>query len=411
MAASGRTSATVVSGLLPLPLLAGLEARLADVPSGDLGQELVELSHLMDRLESVRLRVLRRFDEAKAYESEGTLSAVSWLRWMCRLPAYGAIQRLSMARQLDDLPDTAAALASGQIGYQHAALIYRVAEQVGPETVRKDETYLIETAKLVDPGRFGLATADVRYRADARGVMDEVNQQHDQRQLWIRQMFDGHYQLEGRLDREGGAILTAALDAVDAPPTDVTISYAHRRADALVDLAGRLLNSDALPDVGGQRPHLNVTATVETLAKFRDHSAGTIEDGATVPAETVRRIACDSMVTRILLSSDGQPLEVGRTTRIISSDLRKALVFRDKGCRFPGCNRPAKWCDAHHMKHWADGGATNLGNVILLCRRHHNRVHEQGWQVAWTEDGRIVAIPPDPRRVARPNTRELARAG
>jgi hypothetical protein len=93
----------------------------------------------------------------------------------------------------------------------------------------------------------------------------------------------------------------------------------------------------------------------------------------------VRRLACDASVTRIVLGPRSEPLDVGRRTAVVTGALRRALIARDRACRFPGCDRHHGWCDAHHVRHWADGGATGLHNLVLLCRRHHRAIHEGGF--------------------------------
>jgi hypothetical protein len=93
-----------------------------------------------------------------------------------------------------------------------------------------------------------------------------------------------------------------------------------------------------------------------------------------------------------------QPLEVGRATRTVSRAQRTALVVRDGGCGFPGCDRPQSWCEAHHLRHWLYGGPTDLANLTLLCRAHHRAVHEGGWQLHRAPDGRLTATPPHHRR-------------
>jgi hypothetical protein len=95
----------------------------------------------------------------------------------------------------------------------------------------------------------------------------------------------------------------------------------------------------------------------------------------------------------------GQPLEVGRATRVVAPAQRAALAVRDGGCVFPGCDRPLAWCDAHHLWHWVDGGPTDLGNLAMVCRAHHRRVHEEGWQLTRGPNGRFTATPgPPPHR-------------
>jgi hypothetical protein len=103
-----------------------------------------------------------------------------------------------------------------------------------------------------------------------------------------------------------------------------------------------------------------------------------------VPAGTSRRIACDASLVVMTHGPDGSVLDVGRKTRTVPPAIRRALDHRDGGCRFPGCG--LRFCDAHHVKHWADGGETRLGNLVLLCRRHHRAVHEEGFRVEIVTD-------------------------
>ena len=112
-----------------------------------------------------------------------------------------------------------------------------------------------------------------------------------------------------------------------------------------------------------------------------------------------------------MLGSAGQPLDIGRATRIVPQGLRRALILRDEGCAFPGCDRPPMWCDAHHIDHWADGGPTSLCNLALLCVHHHDRVHKDGWTIKMI-DGRPWFIPPawlDPERRPRLHSRYRVR--
>jgi Domain of unknown function (DUF222)/HNH endonuclease len=166
------------------------------------------------------------------------------------------------------------------------------------------------------------------------------------------------------------------------------------RYGPLVELAHRQLDSGQLPSSGGQKPHLFLTADVATLTSQPGCEPGLLEWVGPVSSETVRRFACDAALTPILRGQDGQLLGVGRTTRVIKPSLRKALLARDRGCRFPGCDRPAIWTDGHHLIPWALGGATELDNLLSACRRHHLMAHEGGWRLEWTPDGGVRAIPP-----------------
>jgi hypothetical protein len=137
-------------------------------------------------------------------------------------------------------------------------------------------------------------------------------------------------------------------------------------------------------------------ASVETLAGDEHAPAGQIEGGGTVPGETVRRIACNAALIRITGKGELEG-EITRASRTIPPALRRALALRDGGCVAEHCTKPARWTDAHHVKHWAHGGPTTMSNLILLCREHHRLVHEEGWTLQRLTTGRWALIPPIPR--------------
>jgi Domain of unknown function (DUF222)/HNH endonuclease len=117
-----------------------------------------------------------------------------------------------------------------------------------------------------------------------------------------------------------------------------------------------------------------VTIDLDTLLK-RSGGTAELDDAGHVTAETARRLACDADITRVISGPGSEPLELGRRTKAVPPGLRRAIAVRDRGCRFPGCGRPPGWCDAHHARHWADGGETSLSNLVLLCRPHHRAIH------------------------------------
>jgi hypothetical protein len=209
----------------------------------------------------------------------------------------------------------------------------------------------------------------------------------------MRRRSDGVYKLEGQLDAEGGALVKTALEAFIDPSADGARTAGQKRADALVELSSQRLGAGLLPP-RGVRSHLAVTTTNETLKRVPESAAAEILGCGTVPGETARRLSCDATVTALEIDGDGNPLDVGRTRRTVNGRLRQALVERDRGCRFPGCDRPPEWTDAHHIEHWADGGRTSIDNLVLLCRRHHRRVHEGCWRLRWRLRNELVALPP-----------------
>jgi hypothetical protein len=120
-----------------------------------------------------------------------------------------------------------------------------------------------------------------------------------------------------------------------------------------------------------------------------------------VSAETVQRLACDGTITRVVLSPESVVIDVGRARRVVAGPTRRALAARDGHCRWPHCDRPASWSDAHHVIHWSKGGETDLSNMVLLCHRHHWMAHEGGWQLVQTADGEVLTVPPKPPGLAR----------
>jgi hypothetical protein len=198
------------------------------------------------------------------------------------------------------------------------------------------------------------------------------------RWLSVATTFGGAVSIQGVLDPEGGAQVAATLAALTPPPVaGDQRSGGARRAEALVQ-ACRLAaaTSAAAVPASPQRPHVTVTIDWDSLRTQTPTPHGDLH-----PA-TVRRLACDAGVIPAVLAGAGEPLDLGRATRVVPAGMRRALILRDGCCRFPGCDRPATWTDAHHLRHWADGGPTALHNLLLLCRAHHGAVHEGGWSLA-----------------------------
>jgi len=369
-----------------------LEAVLAS----SIGDDLEDLRRLSNGIDAEFTRRLRRFDTGGGYAATAALTAKAWLRWKCNFSPSAAADRVAVSRQLADLPLATEAFADGDISYPHAAMIARTAEKLGDKMETNAETILVSAAKELDLARLHVVTVKLRHFLDPDSVREEANESHERRFLSLSQTLDGVFYINGRFDSEGGAILQTALNALGGPPMpDDKRTPKQRRADLLVELARQQLDGGNLPEVGGQRPHLAVTVSMATLANHPGSPAADLEWAQPIPAETARRLACDAAITPVFLGSESDQPQAGQTSRSISGSQRKALVVRDKGCRFPGCDRPADWTDAHHLKHWADGGKTVMDNLVLLCRRHHRMVHEEGWQLVITAEGDIAAIRPD----------------
>ncbi|MGH9207218.1 MAG: DUF222 domain-containing protein, partial [Acidimicrobiales bacterium] len=232
------------------------------------------------------------------------------------------------------------------------------------------------------------------------------NHAHERRWFECDQTYGGVFILRGELDADGGALVKTAIDALShGMSRGETRSASQRRADALVDLAATQLRCGDHRDVHGQRPHLTVTVSADTLRANAGAEPAVLSGVGPIHPETARRIACDAVRTVVTVapSVDGPawtaasprpvPLSAGRATRTIPAPIRTALNLRDQGCRFPGCDRPPAWTDGHHIIHWPHG-PTELDNLVSLCRTHHRAVHEQGWRIHIADGVAVVEPPP-----------------
>src|SRR2546422_7881770 len=365
---------------------------VGEAEADGLGEALIQIREAgIDPLEAIFATGVRRFDKSGEYKADGALSLTAWLRWKCKLSGGAAMERVEIARQLEKLPETAAAFANGDVGFQHVAVLARTAEHVGAAAVRKDEASLLKAAQTMDPGQFTTLAKNFEHRVDAAGALAEANRAYERRYFHISEPQDGLVRLDGVLDAEGGATLRTALQAYMKPVKDDARSYGQRSADALVELGRQ--GSGGKRDARGPRPQLIIRASLDTLAGTKGAPAGELEGGGMVPAETVQRYACDSAISRIIGQSELEH-ELNHASRTLPASTRRALEARDRHCVFPGCSRPLIWCDGHHLVWWTRGGATALPNLALLCRPHHRMEHEGGWMLQRTKDGHWKAKPP-----------------
>ena len=204
--------------------------------------------------------------------------------------------------------------------------------------------------------------------------------------------------VRGRLSPEVGAVvqraLEAATDRLYHESEDKTeVSASQRRADALGLVAESALAADLDRGTTGDRYQVVVHVDEDGMRDDAASGQSALEDGIHIPLQTSRRLACDASRVVMHHGPNGTVLDVGRKTRTIPPAIRRALAARDHRCRFPGCS--CRHCDAHHVRHWASGGATRLDNLVLLCRRHHRAVHEDGFRVELRADDDARFFRPD----------------
>ena len=354
-----------------------VSATAQEAEGAELGELLILIREAgIDPLEAAFATGVRRFDKSGEYAADGALNVTAWLKWKCKLSGGAAAERVEIGKQLERLPQTEAAFAHGQLGYQHVAVMARTAQNVGAAAVRGEEGSFLKAAKSMDPGQFTTVAKSFEHRVDPAGALAEMNRAYQRRYLHISEPQNGTVRLDGLLDAEGGATVRAALAGLMKPVKDDDRTHGQRFADAFVELCRR--GSASRRDGSGPRPQLIIRASLDTLAGIPGAPAGELEGGGTVPAETVQRYACDSAIVRMTGRTELEH-EMNHASRTLPAPTRRALEARDRRCVWPGCGRPADWCDGHHLVWWTRGGETALPNLALLCRPHHRLVHEGGW--------------------------------
>ncbi|RZT79143.1 uncharacterized protein DUF222 [Micromonospora violae] len=373
---------------------------------------------LQQRLAAVTLTLIREVDGRGTPRAQGASCTAVWLRERLRLTIPAARRLIDLASTLDTgNPGVRQALADGAISLDQARVIADTVDTVnrsaGSEAADKAVSLLTNWAGQFDPNHLRkLGTRILDHVAPdladaaARAALEaEARRATRDRHLTLSEQTDGRLRLTGTLDAETAGLLRATIDPLTAPSgPDDSRSPGQRRHDALAEVCRLTLRAGELPDSGGDPAQIIVTTNYDGLT--RQLFTGTLDIGLQLTPDTVRRLACDATILPAVLGSTGQILDVGRQRRLITGPLRRALVLRDRGCAFPGCDRPPRWCDAHHIRHWADGGTTNLTNTVLLCGHHHRHLHHSDWSVQLGDDGPPEFTPPawlDPEQIPRRN--------
>ncbi len=354
---------------------------LADLPDARIEEDFAEIQRAVELLELERLRRLAEIERRRVFERDGHLSAASWLASTYKVGWGAARDHVRTARALEDMPETRQALDAGELSMS-AAKVLVAARDADPEEFRESETQLVEAARIHSVGDLQRVAAYWRQAVEQEHALAGDEKVRAQRRLHASVTFLGMVRVDGDLDPETGETLLTALRAVlDAESRSGgegdDRTPAQRRADALGEICRQWLDLAERAGVGGEKPHVTVTVDVDAL-RDGDGRTSELDHVGPVDPEVARRVACDASIRRVVMAGPSEPLDVGRRTPVISPAIRRAVIARDRHCRFPGCDRPHTWCDAHHVVHWADGGPTALPNLLLLCRRHHRMVHQPG---------------------------------
>ncbi len=373
------------------------------------------------------LALLTEFDRKEGWAQHGMASCAHWLSWQCGIGPVAAREKVRTARALESLPKIAEAFGEGRLSYSKVRALTRVATAATEATLL--HIALNGTAVHVERTVRGFR------RVQRENERNEAEAVHERRYLDYRRESDGSVRLQARLAPEVGEMLLKALEAAEAqleergedtegtgaqsngkpggieraeaaesahsacgsvsaetPPR----SASQRRADALEHMAERFLAGKCSGSAASAH-ELVVHIAHDALRDVPESTGASFEHGGKVAVETARRLGCDGALLGVVKGAQGEPLAVGRRTRAVPPAIRRALRVRDGGCRFPGCDR-SRHVHAHHIRHWADGGETALGNLVTLCSQHHRQVHEGGYGVR-VRQGAIEFTRPDGRMI------------
>ena len=350
-----------------------LAIRPQGLPPAGLADVLRQLARLSARADACRAECVAEAERTDVARREGYASTTAWLMSLSGEPAPICRSQIAVAAALENMPKTRKAFASGEVSESRVRLLAQ-AQALAPERFAQDEARLVAQAAAASSKRLPEVLAAWKHSTDPEAAEVEAERLHAQRALHVSPDWSGMVRLHGLLDPESGGVVLAAIRSLSEPPAldpADTRSPAQRQADALDEICHRYLNGNQ--GSGSSRPHLTVTIPWNTLRQ----GAGVIgTEAGPITAQAARRLACDATVSRIVLHQDGTLVAAGEARRVIPPALRRALEARDQGCTYPGCEVPARWCDAHHIEHWADGGKTVLANLRLYCRTHHGQQHD-----------------------------------
>ena len=346
----------------------------------ELASRLQELRAYIDDLELEFSSLAAEFEKCDHWELQGSNSALDWIRFHCHMTSKAAADRVAVGNCRSELAESVQAMRAGDVGFAHLMVMARTAQAVGEAF---DETALLDVARENSPGKFHYQCLHYRHAVNSEKYAAEQSDQVHTRALHLSTSDDGTLYVTGFLDAVGGAALRNALEplARKSGANDHRLRP-QRLGDALVEFV------ECKTQV-----QMQVTSSLETLLDLAGAAGAEQEFSLPIAYKTAQRWACDCSVTRVLLQ-DSVVMDVGQAERTIRGPKRRALVARDQNCRWPGCERPASSCDGHHIVFWMHGGGDDLENLVLLCKRHHRLVHEGGWQVIRTDQGKIVTVAP-----------------
>ncbi|MGA8204271.1 MAG: DUF222 domain-containing protein [Woeseiaceae bacterium] len=357
---------------------------MKDLKIDDLDRAIVGLCARINAATYELLVLIRRFDERGGWLAWGFECCADWLHWRCDIGLSAAREKVRVAHALKTLPATSMAFAEGTLSYSKVRALTRVANA-------NNEHDLLAFALKTTAEQVAERCRELRCGTELS--REEARRSFARRALTMhRNPERGTLTITVDLPIEAGELIDKALDRARddrsaSMPEFADESWSAQRADALIAMARAYLAEDRESPVGAS-DNYRVTVHVDSTAL----AGGQGRSG--LPIESVKRLCCDGETVTIVEDADGEPLNVGRKTRVVPTAIRRALWARDRGCTFPACHRK-RFVDAHHVQHWAAGGETSLANMLLLCDRHHRMVHEEGYRIVKDYGDRWCFLRPD----------------
>ena len=337
------------------------------------------------------LALVRTFDDRMGWAKWSFRNCAEWLAWRCGISLSAAREKVRTAQALRSLPAIGAAFADGRLSYSKVRALTRVVEW-------HDEDSLLEYALRTTAAQVEERCRQIRNSRPESASIPQRAWERRALTLW-RDAARGVMRVSVEVPIEEGELIAKALDrAVAAGETAEGIEFdanawRAQQADALIAIAKTYL-SDGEAAVGSTADRYQVVVHVDE--KSLRGGIGL----ADLPVDTVKRLSCDGSVVTVTETETGAPLDVGRKQRTVPTPMKRALWARDRGCSFPGCDHK-HYVDAHHIEHWADGGATSLENLTLLCSHHHRLLHEGGFAIHRDANNDIYFRRPDGRVIPR----------
>jgi hypothetical protein len=359
-----------------------LRSLYSELPHRVVAANDVVASHaLVDMANLFCTQIISRFDQDGSFSDDGFPTTAAFLSVTARARKSEGHNRIRQATVLSVMERFAAAALAGKITSAHIELISTAVTQPRINLALRDEALLLGWAVRLDASAF--QTIIHRWTSLCDDELSDPttdDAQQESRRLHIRQLFNGMWNIQGLLDPETGQAVEAAIEAAIATKTcdDDERTITQRRHDALGDVARSSLTANTRPAGNGQRAQISLVL---------NHTDGTAHtpNQYYVSSFTRDMMMCDAVTTAVACCN-GIPFDVGTPESDIPTRNRKAVITRDRCCRYPGCDRPAYWSDIHHIRERQHRGTHELSNLVLLCRFHHRWVHKQKLVLEWAPD-------------------------